>query len=75
MDIAPFKKWQRCELMEFAKDSLGGGDYNLTHSSVPSYTRLADLPGGPFEFALWGQNFYGHEGLKAALAEWYGAQP
>jgi aspartate/methionine/tyrosine aminotransferase len=59
--------------MEFAKSRLGLGRYNLARSSVPSYMSLDELPGGPFNFALWGKNFYGHEGLKSVIASWYGA--
>jgi aspartate/methionine/tyrosine aminotransferase len=72
--VISYKNWHPSELMDYAKNTLGGGSYNLTRSSVPSYKELSDLPGGPFNFKLWGKNFYGHEGLRAAIASWYGAQ-
>ncbi|HEY3294718.1 MAG TPA: pyridoxal phosphate-dependent aminotransferase [bacterium] len=68
-----FLKWQPTELMEWAKTGYTTeGHFNLARSGVPSITSVSDWPGGPYVPDLYGHNEWGHEGLKAVIAEMYG---
>ncbi len=69
---AVFTRWNPSRLMEWAKYGHSGEKYNLTCSGIPCVQRISDIPGGPFDPTLSGQNFTGHEGLKSLLARAYG---
>lgn len=67
-----FTRWRPSALMEYAKRMAVQAHFNLARSGVPSITNLIELPGGPFSAELSGQNYWGHEGLKTTIADWYG---
>jgi aspartate/methionine/tyrosine aminotransferase len=68
------RRWQPTVLMEWAKSGYAVGALNLACSGVPSITNLNEIPGGPFESHLYGKNYFGHEGLKATIADRYGVE-
>jgi aspartate/methionine/tyrosine aminotransferase len=70
-----FIKWHPSELMEWAKSGYSAGSFNLARSGIPAITEFTGIPGGPFVPHIYGHNEWGHEGLKAAIAAMYGAQP
>lgn len=58
--------------MEYAKRRAANARFNLARSGIPPVANLMELPGAPFLADYAGQNFWGHEGLKTTLADWYG---
>lgn len=57
--------------MEWAKSSAAAGYHNLARSGIPPVLNLSDLPGGPFDTAVHGCNFHGHDGLRNCIAGMY----
>jgi aspartate/methionine/tyrosine aminotransferase len=69
-----FRRWHPSALQEWAKSGDAVGMFNLAHSGVPSIADLNEIPGGPFIPHLHGTNYFGHEGLKATVADLYGVE-
>ncbi len=68
--------WRGSELQEWAKSVLTLPTPSLSRSAVPLVKSLSEIPGGPYIPRISGPNAaYGHQGLKARLAQLYDASP
>lgn len=68
--------WRGSVLQEWAKSVLTLPTPSLYRSAVPLVKSLSDIPGGPYIPRISGPNAaYGHQGLKARLAQLYDASP
>ena len=65
-------RWKPTELLEWAIEECGTATYSLSSSSVATVAKLTEIPGGPYELRITGDNQYGHPKLKEVLAGMYG---
>lgn len=68
--------WHGSAIQEWAKSVLTLPTPSLSRSAVPTVKFLSEIPGGPYIPKIAGPNAnYGHQGLRARLAQLYDASP